>query len=224
MEKSEPRTPTTGAKRRYDGSRRRAVAQRNHGRILDGALRLFLRDGYAATTVTRIAATAGVSAETVYKRFGGKAGLIRAIYQGGLAGQGPVAAPVRSDVMSEQDLDAATVLHRWTRLSMEVAPRVSPVVMLVRAASATDPDARALMEEITAERLTRMTHNAHRLLRHAGLRDGLTMEHIRDVLFAYTAPELFELLVVDRHWTVQQYADFLYNGMVGQLLDRQATS
>lgn len=220
MENREPRTPAGGAKRRYDGSRRRAVAQQNHERILDEAQGLFLRDGYAATPVSAIATAAGVSAETIYKRFGGKAGLVRAIYRRGLAGQGPVPAPVRSDEMSEQDLDAATVLHRWTRLSMEVAPRVAPVVLLIRAASVTDPDAAALREEIAAERLTRMTHNAHRLRRHPGLREGLTMPHIRDVLVTYTAPELYELLVVDRQWSVQEYADFLYNGMVGQLLHR----
>src|SRR6478672_3009653 len=100
-------------RRRYDSSRRQDRARRVHAHVLDVAERLFLRGGYASTTVAAVAAAAGVSVETIYKTFGGKPGLIRAIQQAGLAGIGPVPAPDRSDEMSAQDLPPVTILRRW---------------------------------------------------------------------------------------------------------------
>src|SRR5579871_4959390 len=47
-------------------------------RILDAATSLFLRDGYAATSMESIAAAAGVSKRTLYKRFPEKPALLRA--------------------------------------------------------------------------------------------------------------------------------------------------
>ncbi len=47
--------------------------------ILDGAMREFLKRGYAATSMDRVAATAGVSKATVYSHFGDKEGLFEAL-------------------------------------------------------------------------------------------------------------------------------------------------
>jgi non-ribosomal peptide synthetase component F len=160
-----------------------------------------------------------VSAELVYKAFGGKAGLVREIQRRGLLGAGPVSAPARSDAVAATDIDARTLLAEWSRLSTEVAPRTAPITVLVRSAAATDVDLADLLGQMSAQRLERMTLNAQRLLRHAGVRPGLTVEHVRDVLWTYTAPELYDLLVGQRGWTVEQYRDFLFHGMSGQLLE-----
>ncbi|MDX2243683.1 MAG: TetR/AcrR family transcriptional regulator [Leptolyngbyaceae cyanobacterium bins.302] len=49
--------------------------------ILQGAMQEFLRDGYAAASMARIAATAGVSKETLYSYFESKEKLFAAIVQ-----------------------------------------------------------------------------------------------------------------------------------------------
>src|SRR6266571_8423604 len=92
-------------KRRYNSSGRQAQARRNREAILDAAQRQFLEGGYTATTIAAIAAEAGVSVETIYKAFGGKAGLVRAIYQGGLTGRDLVPAFQRSDAVRERETD-----------------------------------------------------------------------------------------------------------------------
>jgi len=204
--------------RRYDASRRKAAAAATQDRVLQVAERLFLEGGYAATGVAAIAAGAGVSAELIYKTFGGKAGLVREIQRRGLLGAGPTPAPDRSDAAAERDTDARTLLEEWTQLSTEVAPRVSPIMLLVRAAAATDADLARLLDDMAAQRLTRMTLNAQRLLGRPGLRPGLSVEQIRDVLWTYTSPDLYELLVLQRGWSLTDYRAFLLHGLSGQLL------
>ncbi len=50
------------------------------GKILDAALVLFARDGYADTTVRHIARRAGVATGLLYSHFKGKEGLLRALF------------------------------------------------------------------------------------------------------------------------------------------------
>jgi AcrR family transcriptional regulator len=205
--------------RRYDITGRRDRAHRTQAHVLMVARELFLRDGYAATTVAGVAAAAGVSVETIYKTFRGKPGLIRAIQRSGLAGTGPVPAPDRSDQMSAKDLPPRVILRHWATLTTEVMPRVAPIILLVRAAAATDPDMGRLLTEINDERLQRMHHNASQLANHGPLRNKMSTEQARDVMFAYTAPELYEILVTHQRWPIDHYADFIYRGLVAELLD-----
>ncbi len=204
--------------RPYDSSRRQHAAEARRGVVLEAAGRGFLRDGYAATTISSIAADAGVSVEMVYKSFAGKPGLVRALWDTGLAGQGPVHAEIRSDEMSGFETDPRRIIASWARLSTEVAPRVAPVLLLVRTAAATDPEIARLKEELDAQRLARMAHNADVLAAGGHLRSGITRDHARDVLFMYTTPEIYELLVLRQRWTLDDFAEFIERGITAALL------
>ena len=50
------------------------------------ARRLFLERGYAGTTLAAIAAEAGLSVETVFKGFGNKPGLVKAVFDVSIVG------------------------------------------------------------------------------------------------------------------------------------------
>jgi len=101
---------------------------------------------------------------------------------------------------------------------MEVAPRVAPVLLLVRDAAASDPELAKLQQEMDAARLTRMAHNA-RTLRDAGhLRKGVTLEAATDVLWTYSSPELYELLIIRRGWSIERYGRFVAEAMIAALL------
>ncbi len=210
-----PRSTVKGA-RPYDSSARRVAAQQRRAKVLDAASARFGSAGYAATTVAAVAADAGVSAETVYKAFGGKPGLVRALWTRALAGEGRVPAEDRSDSLAQANDDPRVVIAGWARLSMEVSPLVSPVLLLAREAAASDPAAARLREELDQRRLERMRHNAEAIRHH--LRPGLGVEAAGDVLFAFTAPELFELLVMRQGWSLAAYGDFLLRGIVAELV------
>ena len=67
--------------RRYDSSGRQEQARKSREAVLQAAQREFLARGYARTTVATVARKAKVSVETIYKAFGGKPGLVRALVE-----------------------------------------------------------------------------------------------------------------------------------------------
>jgi len=204
--------------RRYDSTRRQDGAQRRRAAIVESASRLFLRGGYVGTTIAKIAEDAGVSEETVYKAFGNKIALVRAIRDRALAGTGPVHAERRSDRMQARENDPHRIIRGWGVLTMEVAPRVAPVLLLLRQAAASDRELAKLQAEMDAARLTRMTHNAQTLLKGGHLRPGIDLDEAADVLWTYSSPELYELFVVRRGWTVERYGRFVADAMIAALL------
>ena len=211
-------TDAVNETRPYDSSRRREQARRNRDTIITAAARRFLRHGYAATTVAAIAAEAGVSVDTVYKSFGGKPGLVRALRARALEGDGPVPAERRSDQLHGPGADAETIIDAWGALTAEVAPRVSPILLLIRDAAITDPEVRDLQDELDADRLRRMTDNARHLHQTRQVRPGLSLEHTADLLWTYSAPELYELLVERRGWTTTEYGRFVADALADALL------
>jgi AcrR family transcriptional regulator len=205
-------------KRAYDSTGRQRQAEQTRASILDTAQRLFLDDGYAVTTIAGIAAAAGVSVETIYKSFGSKPGLVRALRDRGLAGAGPRPAYERSDEMRARERDPRKIIANWGTLTTEVAPRVSPLLLVVRAAAEADPDLAPVWDEIEADRLDRMTVNARHLYDAGHLRPGITLEAAADVLWTYSSPELYELLVLRRGWSLERYGQFVADAMIAALL------
>jgi AcrR family transcriptional regulator len=205
-------------RRRYDSSRRRRQARRTRDAILEAGKRLFLDGGYAGTTVAAIAEAADVSVDTIYKGFGGKAGLVRAIAERGLEGVGPVPAEQRSDEMRTLERDPRVVMQRWGTFVTEVAPLGAPIFLLIRTVAASDPEVATMLEELDRARLERMEHNARGLFERGDFREGVTLEYARDVLWTYSSPELYELLVLRRGWALDRYGQFVAEGMIAALL------
>jgi len=206
----------TDVKRGYDSSRRQERARRNRDAALNAAERRFLCDGYTATTIVAVAGDAGVSAETIYKSFGGKAGLVKAIWERGLAGRGAVPAPQRSDEMQTRESDPRQIIRNWGQLTTEVAPRVAPILLLIRSAAAADPEMARLLSETDQQRLQRMRHNAQALIGY--LRPGLSPRAAAEIMWTYSSPDLYDLVVLRRQWPIQRYGRFIADSMISALL------
>jgi AcrR family transcriptional regulator len=210
--------PAVKRVRAYDASGRQAQARRTRESILDAAQPRFLRDGFASTTVAAIAADVGVSVDTIYKAYGGKPGLVRAIYERGLAGEGPEHAEARSDALQTTERDPHEVMRGLGGFVAEVAPRAMPVAILIAEAAVTDRDMAALQEELEDQRLERMTHNARNLQRAGHLRQDVTVEHAGLLMWNLTAPSLYQLLVVRRGWSITRFASFITASLSAALL------
>ena len=203
--------------RSYDASGRQERARQQHQAALDQAQQRLLERGYAATTVESIAGAAGVSVATVYKTYGGKAGLLRELCERALRGAGTVPAEVRSDALRAGD-EPRAVVAGWAALAAEVSPRISPLLLVLRAAAETDREARALYAELDDARLHRMAENARYLADGRHLRSGVIADEARDVLWLCTSPELYDLMVVKRGWSLGRFAKLVADTIVGSLL------
>lgn len=210
--------PVVKPRRAYDATRRREAAAATRNAVIAAAERRFLADGYAATTIGAVAADADTSVHTIYKSFGGKPGLVRAIWDRALEGVGPIPAERRSDQLQREERDPRRIIEGWGAFTAEIAPRVTPLLLLISAAAATDPEIRSLQEQLDASRLRRMTTNARRLREHGHLRDGVTLARAADVLWTYSSAELCELLVFRRGWSPRRYGRFVADAMIAALL------
>ncbi|MEP6631062.1 MAG: TetR/AcrR family transcriptional regulator [Lapillicoccus sp.] len=204
------------ARRRYDASGRRARSAESRAGVLAAARHRFLTDGYGATTVTAVAADAHVSPESVYKWFGSKAGLLRAVWERALAGSAPTHAERRSDAGSRAAVDGAAIIRSWARLTAEVGALADPIHRLVQAAAYVDPEVARLHAEIEGERSLRMEHNVDYLAAGGHLRADVTRDQARDVLLLYTT--LYDRLVHEAGWTPSQLSAFVERGLTAHLL------
>jgi AcrR family transcriptional regulator len=218
----EQKTVDVNSKRRYDSSGRRERARQTRDQITDIARDLFLADGYAATTVAAIAAAAHVSVETIYKGFGGKPGLVRAIVERGLVGEGPVPAEQRSDRIRDTEPDPRKIFAAWGAFTAELSPRVGPILQLARDA-AGDPEVAAVLDQLSAARHERMTVNARGLAKAGHLGPGITPERAADIMWAMCSPELYDLLVTQRGWPPERYGQFIAQALTAALLPARST-
>lgn len=207
-------------RRRYDSSRRQEQARHNRWAVLQAARQLFLERGFAATTMPAIASAAGVSVQTVYKAFGNKARLAKAVFDVAMAGDDePVPMLQRASLARARDEpDPRTKLRLYGEFLAEVAPRHVPVQLVIRDAATSDPEARVVWAELQAERLKGMTLFARALHDDGHLRPGISANEARDVLWTCNSAELFQLLVLERGWSPKRYGRWVADALISALL------
>jgi AcrR family transcriptional regulator len=207
-------------RRRYDSSRRQEQARHNRWAVLQAARQLFLERGFAATTMPAIASAAGVSVQTVYKAFGNKARLAKAVFDVAMAGDDePVPMLQRASLARARDEpDPRTKLRLYGEFLAEVAPRHVPVQLVIRDAATSDPEARVVWAELQAERLKGMTLFARALHDDGYLRPGVSTNEARDVLWTCNSAELFQLLVLERGWSPKRYGRWVADALISALL------
>lgn len=213
-------TGTPRPTRAYDATRRREQAARTRAAVVEAAGRRFLADGFARTTVAAVARDAGVSVETVYKGFGTKAGLAKAVHDRAVVGEGPDVPVLEGEFvgrnLAEPD-PVRKVLAFGAQIAV-VADRTGPVLRVVRDAAAADDGAAAVWAQVQDERLAGMAAFADHLAEGGLLRPDVDGDEARDVLWALSGVELWELLVVRRGWDVDRYGRWLGRQLVVALL------
>jgi AcrR family transcriptional regulator len=206
------------APRRYDVTSRQEQARASRRRVLATATRMFMERGYADTTVPAVASAAGVSAQNVYKAFGNKPGLLKAVFDIAMAGDDEPRTMLQREALTRirEEPDPRAKLRLYGRFVADTAPRHTPIQLLARAAANTDPDAAAVWNQLCAERLHGMTMFARGLAEH--LRDDITVDDARDLLWTHNSPELYDLLVNARGWSPHKFGQWLAASLIAALL------
>jgi AcrR family transcriptional regulator len=210
--------------RTYDSSGRQARAAEGRQRIIRAAHELFVRQGYAATTMADIAKAAGVSAPTVYAA-GTKATLLKTCVDVALAGDDePVSVADRPLAQWVYDTDdAREVLSRYAVMMGELAARAAPIYDVVARAADAEPELAALLTDLEGQRLDAADTVASAVASRGGLPPGRTVEEARDTVWVLNAPELYMTLTRKRRWSTKRYVEWSRTALL-QLLIAPAPS
>lgn len=207
--------------RLYDASHRREAAAETRNAVVAAASRLFVDRGYAATTMVAIAAAAGVALDTVYATLGPKPVLFRHLVEMAISGAAqPVAAEDRGYVQHiRAEPDPGRKLDLYAHATREIQGRLAPLFRVLQHAAPTDPQLRALWDEIGARRAGNMRLLAAELAATGGLRQGLSVDDAADIIWATNSSEFFLLLVHDRRWDADRFEQWLARTWREILLD-----
>lgn len=199
------------ASRRYDSPVRDEAALLTRRRVLAAARSSFLTEGYARTTVRAIATAAGVSEQTVYARVGGKAAILKAVYDTALAGDdGPVPLAERPEVQRMLDTpDARTLLTLYAGLATAISARMRPLLELVHGARAVEPDLDELARAGAAERRLGTAMFAQHFVARGFARPGLSTDDVIDLVWVLNSPEVYLLQVRDNRRSDADYERWL---------------
>ena len=209
-----------------DRKRGQARTRLARAAVVEAARALFLERGYGATTIEAISASADVPAATVYRLFSSKHGILKALLDVSIAGDDeavPLAGRPHVRTLLA-DPDPRVQLAGFVAIASDVNSRVAPIYRILVSAAGSDPDAAALLDELTSQRHEGQRLIARSLARAGALPTDLRERDAADVIHALMSPELYRLLVVDRRWKPERYERWLTEVLSDQLLSRKAAT
>lgn len=194
--------------------------------VVEAARSLFLERGYGATTIEAISELADVPPATVYRLFSSKHGILKGVLDVSIVGDDeavPMAdRPQVRALLAEPD--PRSQLAGFVKVMAQVNARVAPLYRILVSAAGSDPDAAALLDELTRQRQAGQRLIARSLARAGALRPELRERDAADLIHALMSPELYRLLVLDRHWKSERYERWLATILVDQLLPTTPSS
>ena len=207
-------------KRDYHSELRAAQALQTRRSIVAAATRLFVADGYGATTIDAVAEAAGVSRKTVFTAVGGKLDLLKLALDWAVAGDDrSVALSDRAAVQRWMDhRDPRAVLTGFAGMLAEIGARVGPLYGALEVAAGMDSAARALVADSQRRRLDDARKVVRRLRELQALTTRITQREAVDLVWLAMDPALFDRLVRVRGWTLRRFHDWLADSLHRQLL------
>jgi AcrR family transcriptional regulator len=209
--------PGETPRRAYNSERRREAADRNRAAVLAACHELLFRDGYHATTVRAVAERAGVSVETVYKTFGGKPGMVKALWDSTLAGDDEPVTMADRPQMREilRTAEPGAKLRLYAAFVRGIHERITPLFTLLNQAG---PDVGEVLETGERERLVGVTAFVTHLDEAGALDPGTDPAYAADALWALAGPQLYTQLTAGRGWSADRYEEWLATTLTATLV------
>ena len=215
-------------RRRYESPRRRQQAAETRTDILGAAGVLFRKSGYAGVPMAAIATKADVAVETIYRVFGTKAALFRAVVEAAVAGgaaraETPVEArPAIRAIIEETEPLRQVALYAATQPGIH--RRSGPLLRALSAAAVSDRDLATLWATIEDARLAGQARFAGMLAERGVLRAEVDADRARDLAWTLCSLAIYDALVGARGWSEERYRDWLTEALVRELLPSDAVT
>jgi TetR/AcrR family transcriptional regulator, regulator of autoinduction and epiphytic fitness len=195
-------------------------ARQTRRRMIDCAKELIVVQGYAATTMEQIAATAGVAVQTVYYTFKTKGQLLTEVVEVTAAEDDDPVPPSSRAWMREMlaSSSAQRVLALGVENGTAIYDRVAALWPAVAAAAAVDPYVDEYWRDVLARRRSGQRGMVARVAELGGLRQGLDVERATDLVVVLVGPDVYRGLVQEARWPLPAYKAWLFTTLVQQLL------
>jgi AcrR family transcriptional regulator len=182
---------------------------------------MFEQLGYRPTTIAGIADRAEVSAEMVYKAFGSKAALAKAVFDVALAGDDePIAVADRPAIQAVRDeRDAHRAVALFVDGLVQRLERSAHVTIMVRDGRHVDKALEPVWAALQQEGLTGMERLGRQLARTGQVRPDRSPAEVRDLLWNHLAIDHYERLVLKQGWTTTRFAEWLSEAIASAVLD-----
>lgn len=207
----------------YDNSRRREAAALTRARILDAAAEILLAGGYAGMTVAGLAAAARVSPQTVYNSIGGKAEVVKAVYDVMLAGdEEPIPMSERPDFLAmRHSADRESFLRAYAAWTRGIFERVGLLLgVLLEGGSGGDATLREFVNTIERERRIGNGHAVDMLEAAHGIPSPPGRDRLCDIVWTLTAPEIADRLMRRCGWSPEEYEGWLGDQLTAAVAPR----
>lgn len=191
-------------------SHRQRQAKATRSAVAGAARQLFADHGYIATTIEAISDAAHIPVPTIYSAFGNKPAILEEVRQDWIAEAG-VASLHRQALAAPDVRKRLQLAAHWTRRQFEQG---YDVIAVYQEAARADPRVAALWWQVMSSREAAVTELLESLSGH--LAPPLQVTEALDLYVAWTLPEVYRTLVMDRNWSPIRYERWL-----GQLLVRE---
>jgi AcrR family transcriptional regulator len=189
--------------------------------VVETAGRLFLRLGYPATTIAQIADESGVPPATVYRLFGSKRGILKAVLDDAFGGDDvAVEFQHRPEVTAALAAeDPRLLLAEFACVLTRLMNRAGRLQHVLATSAAVDDEAAEMLEITRRQRRLGQSRIVGELARRRALRDGLTQTAATDIVYTVMSPEVYRILTFERGWNDHDYESWLARTLQTQLLD-----
>lgn len=186
----------------------------------DSARELFVKQGYAGTTMEDIASGAGVAVQTVYYTFRTKGALLCEVMEVTAAG-GESAPPVAQRQWMREAMTTPTA-QRALAVTIEhgtaIFERAAPLWPAINAAAAADSTVGEYWAGVTARRREGQHALVARLAELDALNPHLDVERGTDLMVLLHSHDAYTALVEEAGWDVAAYKAWLFATLAQQLL------
>jgi AcrR family transcriptional regulator len=192
-------------KRVYLSPLREEKATQTKQLILESARVLFEAEGFEKVTIEKIAKSAKVSAPTVYAIFQSKRGVLRSLMD-------DVFCKERFEELVEKSSKASTPYERLlysAKIAREMYDAERVQMDVFRGVSLLSPEFKELEHEREMRRYERQEQTIKDLKNEGYLNTELSVKKARDILWAFTGRDMYRMLVIDQHWTSDEYETWL---------------
>ena len=193
-------------------SHRQRQAQATREAVAGAARRLFMEQGYIATTIEAISEAAEIPVPTIYSAFGNKPAILEEARRLWIA-ETDVENLHRRALATPEVQKRLRLAAHWTRRQFELG---YDLISIYQEAARADPRVAAVWRQVMLRREAAVSELLESL--RGRLRSGLKLRLALDLYVSWTLPEVYRTLVLERGWSPNRYENWLAELLIRELL------